>query len=172
MAPQTVENLSNHNAGFVSRLIAFSIDLVILAGIDALVIVFAGLLLGFFGLDAALSAPRGGESVMITILRVALIVSASLFNVVLISGYLLLFWLLAGQTPGKALIGLAVVSVTGEPITWWQAVRRLLGYWISALPFFLGFFWVLIDDRRQGWHDKFARTRVVYSSRESLLRIR
>jgi uncharacterized RDD family membrane protein YckC len=28
--------------------------------------------------------------------------------------------------------------------------------------FFLGYLWILVDDRRQGWHDKLARTLVVY----------
>jgi uncharacterized RDD family membrane protein YckC len=27
----------------------------------------------------------------------------------------------------------------------------------------LGFFWILIDDRRQGWHDKIAGTLVIYT---------
>jgi uncharacterized RDD family membrane protein YckC len=31
------------------------------------------------------------------------------------------------------------------------------------IPLFLGFFWILIDDRRQGWHDKIAGTCVVYT---------
>jgi uncharacterized RDD family membrane protein YckC len=26
----------------------------------------------------------------------------------------------------------------------------------------LGFFWVLVDSRRQAWHDKFAETFVIY----------
>lgn len=41
-------------------------------------------------------------------------------------------------------------------------MRRVLGYYISFLALFLGFLWVLVDDRRQGWHDKIADTIVVY----------
>jgi uncharacterized RDD family membrane protein YckC len=29
------------------------------------------------------------------------------------------------------------------------------------LPLFLGFFWIAIDMRKQGWHDKLANTVVV-----------
>jgi uncharacterized RDD family membrane protein YckC len=29
--------------------------------------------------------------------------------------------------------------------------------------FFLGFLWILIDNRRQGWHDKMAGTCVIYN---------
>jgi uncharacterized RDD family membrane protein YckC len=34
---------------------------------------------------------------------------------------------------------------------------------LSALPLFAGFLWVLIDDERRGWHDRFAGTQVVYA---------
>jgi uncharacterized RDD family membrane protein YckC len=29
--------------------------------------------------------------------------------------------------------------------------------------FFLGFFWILADNQRQGWHDNLARTYVIYA---------
>jgi NhaC family Na+:H+ antiporter len=35
-------------------------------------------------------------------------------------------------------------------------------YLAMALPLFLGFFWVLWDSKRQGWHDKIAGTQVLY----------
>ncbi|MBX3651771.1 MAG: RDD family protein [Burkholderiales bacterium] len=34
-------------------------------------------------------------------------------------------------------------------------------YIASALPLFLGFIWVGIDKRKQGWHDKLAGTVVI-----------
>ncbi len=42
-----------------------------------------------------------------------------------------------------------------------QLVLRYLGYYVSAIPFGLGFLWVAFDPRKQGWHDKIARTVVV-----------
>jgi hypothetical protein len=44
-----------------------------------------------------------------------------------------------------------------------RAVIRFVGYFASLATVGLGFLWVLIDDRRQGLHDKMARTVVVYS---------
>ena len=41
-------------------------------------------------------------------------------------------------------------------------VKRYAGYLVSMLPFFLGFAWIAIDRRKQGWHDKIAGTVVVY----------
>jgi hypothetical protein len=40
---------------------------------------------------------------------------------------------------------------------------RLAGYHLSTIPMGLGYFAVLGDDKRQGWHDKIARTCVIYS---------
>jgi hypothetical protein len=65
--------------------------------------------------------------------------------------------------PAKRLIGLRVVSYHHKRIPLWRAVLRYLGYYISALPFGLGFLWILIDDRRMAWHDKLAGTCVLYA---------
>jgi uncharacterized RDD family membrane protein YckC len=69
---------------------------------------------------------------------------------------------ISGFTPGKALLGLRVVRTDGRPVNLGRAVLRLIAYLIAALPLFLGFIWILFDNRRQGWHDKIARTYVIY----------
>jgi uncharacterized RDD family membrane protein YckC len=56
-----------------------------------------------------------------------------------------------------------VDAATGGPPTLGRLVLRLLAYLVSALPFYLGFFWAALDRRRQGWHDKIARTIVINS---------
>lgn len=84
-------------------------------------------------------------------------------------GYLLgggvlvaLFWLLFQGTPGKLLLGCRIVDAhTGGRPQAWQMLVRILGYLLSAAPAGLGFFWIFWDARRQGWHDKLARTLVV-----------
>ena len=82
-------------------------------------------------------------------------------------GYPVGFWVLLGQTPGKLLMGVRVSQMTGQPLTIRRAALRYVGYWLSAIPFGLGFFWVLMDDRRQAWHDKLAGTYVVYDARSA-----
>ncbi|MBI1987435.1 MAG: RDD family protein [Nitrospinae bacterium] len=66
-----------------------------------------------------------------------------------------------GQTLGKLLLGIRVVGVKEDKVSSLQAFGRTMGYLLSALPLGLGFLWVLIDDRRQGWHDKLAGTFVI-----------
>jgi uncharacterized RDD family membrane protein YckC len=60
-------------------------------------------------------------------------------------------------------MGLKVVAPDGSHISVWRALIRVLMFFISAILFFLGFLWVLGDDRRQGWHDKVAGTFVIYA---------
>lgn len=78
--------------------------------------------------------------------------------------YCALFWLLAGRTPGMAVLGLRVVRADGGPVRWFAALVRavLLAY------FPIGALWLIVDRRRQALHDKVARTTVVraYSSSE------
>ena len=76
------------------------------------------------------------------------------------------FWMTKQATPGKMLLKLKIVDAqTGSPLTLGQSIGRYLGYYISILPFCLGFIWVGIDSKKQGWHDKLAGTVVVRSKK-------
>ena len=74
----------------------------------------------------------------------------------------LLFWAWKGATPGKMILGMKIVDAeTHELVPKGRLTLRYLGYYISMIPLFLGFFWVAWDKRKQGWHDKIARTVVI-----------
>lgn len=76
--------------------------------------------------------------------------------------YTVLFWIYLGGTPGKRLFALKVLDeATGHKVTAGQAVIRYLGYIPSTIVLLLGFFWVAFDAKKQGWHDKMAKTVVV-----------
>ena len=75
----------------------------------------------------------------------------------------ILFWRRYGGTPGKLAVYARIVDArTGEAASTGRLVARYFGYFISSLPLFLGFAWIAIDRRKQGWHDKIAGTLVVY----------
>ena len=75
----------------------------------------------------------------------------------------ILFWIYKAATPGKmALSAVVVDEKTGGKPTANQAIIRYLGYYISLIPLGLGFIWVAIDKKKQGWHDKIAGTVVIY----------
>jgi uncharacterized RDD family membrane protein YckC len=69
-----------------------------------------------------------------------------------------------GQTMGHAAVGIKVLGENGGPVSYWQAFIRWVGYFICTLSFFIGFLALARDPRRQGWHDKIARTVVVGES--------
>ncbi len=67
-----------------------------------------------------------------------------------------------GTTPGKNLLDLEVLDADGDPAGFWRMiVREWIAKPLSGLVFGLGFLWILIDDERQGWHDKLCDTHVV-----------
>ena len=86
-----------------------------------------------------------------------------LIQAVLPTVAVILFWRYQGATPGKMAIGAHIVDAAsgGRPTTA-RLVIRYFAYIVSALPLCLGFFWIALDRRKQGWHDKIANTVVVY----------
>jgi len=85
----------------------------------------------------------------------------------LVSAYLILFWTLVGQTPGMSLMHLRVAARDGARPGLGQSMVRLAGMVLAAIPLMAGFALILVDDRRQGLHDKLARTIVLYVPEEA-----
>ncbi len=150
-------------AGFVSRAIAFIIDIVAMTVTLVVSIALAQAVLGFFTLYGLLGQRITDSAPFQTVVGVALAVLGAAIAI----GYPVGFWVLLGQTPGKLLLGVRIAQVTGKPLTIRRALLRYLGYFLSAIPLGLGFLWVLMDEHRQGWHDKLAGTYVVYDSRST-----
>lgn len=77
------------------------------------------------------------------------------------------FWKKFLGTPGKMLLRLRVVDAkTGQALSTPQAIGRYLGYYVSTIPLLLGFFWIGIDKKKQGFHDKLAGTVVVHDKEQ------
>ena len=75
----------------------------------------------------------------------------------------IIFWQYKQATPGKMLFNARIVDAkTGNKPSNGQWIIRYLGYIPSTLVFGLGFLWVALDKKKQGWHDKMAGTVVVY----------
>jgi len=80
---------------------------------------------------------------------------------------IILLWYWKGATPGKMFLSMKIVDAEtlGEP-TKAQWIIRYFAYILSFVPLFLGFFWIAFDKKRQGWHDKIAKTVVIYTKKE------
>ena len=150
--PSTI--LLGQYAGFVTRLIAWGIDQLIVSGILTLLGIVITWLLNTLGLNEWLQTEGWIQLIVVFLLLGLVLVIPLLYRVG--------FWVLAGQTPGKRGMGVRIERTDGDRVKWGNAIRRQIGYWISSI-LFLGYFWILIDNRRQGWHDKLAGTLVVYA---------
>ncbi len=68
-----------------------------------------------------------------------------------------------GQTWGRKIVGIKVVGeTTGDPIGFGRALgRQLFASFISGQILYLGYLWMLWDDKKQTWHDKVVNSIVV-----------
>lgn len=133
----------NKFGGFTPRLIAFTID-----GSIALVLAFV--------LTAVIQALIGqpfsyGKN---SPFRLIITLISIVYNIMFITLY--------GQTLGKRLFHLKVVNTSYQKLSFLQVLKReVLGKFISSLLFSLGYIWAAIDDKKQAWHDKIAKTYVI-----------
>jgi uncharacterized RDD family membrane protein YckC len=136
------------HVGLIARGLAGLLDAVILNGI------FLGVaaLLGF--VVSALGDPNGVSTAGIVFGLGAWIVFGSL--------YLLIFWSLAGQTPGMRLLSIRIETRDGSRrLGLRRAFRRLVGLALAVIPLGIGLLSVLSHDDRRGWWDRRADTDVV-----------
>ena len=143
-----IEATQPHYAGFARRLVAALIDTLILS----LVLELMYLLFWGHG-NMRLVAVDGNVQLMSE--------GGWLDNLFFLLATIVL-WVKYGGTPGKLLMGCHVIDLaTGKYLTPGKALLRYLAYFVSALPLGLGFFWIIWDKRKQGFHDKIAKTVVV-----------
>lgn len=77
--------------------------------------------------------------------------------------YLWISYTVFGKTIGKLMFGVRVVSSDGDIVLrGGQTLIRVLTYPLSFLIFGIGLLGVVFNRRRQAWHDRFAKTAVVY----------
>jgi uncharacterized RDD family membrane protein YckC len=151
-------------AGFASRLIAFIVDIIVIS----IVLVASGWFihtsLDMLGIVPFLYRLFQNSASVTAILDFLLgPVFGSFVSLIFIFFYYIFFWMAAGQTPGKYLMGVKVVALNYRKLRFRHAFLRYIGYFISGLALGLGYFWILVDDERRGWHDRIANTCVIYT---------
>lgn len=143
----------NNIASLWARLIAFLIDTAI--GLT----VFGALFL-------VVSTSDTQSALFSNLLRVTILVLFLSPLHILISSFFIEHF---GGTIGKLLTGIEITNENGKHVSFWRALfRSLIGYSVSSVLFFLGFIWIIVDKRRQGWHDMISGT-VVVVKRPSLM---
>ena len=76
-------------------------------------------------------------------------------------GYFIVPTVIWGRTPGKWVAGIVVVDSEGQTAGPAAIPREMIGKFVSYLAVGIGIFWLILDPKRQGWHDKIAGTYVV-----------
>src|SRR3954471_6217242 len=130
--------ITGQQAGFASRLCAFSLDLVLINFALILATAAAGVVLRYFNFDNLFNI---GEEPT-TLGRVIVSVISAVGFLICYFVYPIFFWVTIGQTPGKLLFGLRVIRTDGQRLGVGKAFLRCIGYWISAIVFALGFLWI------------------------------
>ncbi|KPK26450.1 MAG: hypothetical protein AMJ61_08930 [Desulfobacterales bacterium SG8_35_2] len=132
---------------------ALAIDLVLLAALYIFLFsLFAGLLLN--------AVMRFELSAILTLFSSYLIVFP-IFFVLFHMFYFTLFHALSGQTIGKMIMGIRVVTSDNKELTPAVAFLRWTGYIVSFIPLASGFLWSAVDKDHCAWHDRLAETRVI-----------
>jgi uncharacterized RDD family membrane protein YckC len=144
----TRTDVTGNYAGAATRLVAHWADL----GIAGLLFVA-----GSTALDYVLGAVAGLDTS---------VDSLSIGRAVAFAVWLFLYWwvsiAVAGKTPGKALLGLRVLSRQGTMLSSGRAALRALALPISYLLFGAGFLGIVVSRERRALHDLIAGSAVVY----------
>ncbi len=145
LIPREGRPIQGLRAGIVSRLIANSIDLAVLAA------AMAGI---YLGINAIRFLWNSHNFQFSSVDRgVTFVVGA-----VLLFGYLTVAWVTAGQTVGDHVLGLRVVGRKGEHIRLHLAAVRSL----FCVVFPIGILWVAVSPANRSIQDVVLRTSVRY----------
>ena len=137
-------------AGFIPRLGAFAIDAGAILSVLALFFLGALAVLGSYGYGwSHIRTPAGIGALFVPFYLLGLFVSMCYYT--FFSGW-------TGRTPGKALMGLDIQRTDGGEMTYSRAFLRWVGYLVSITFAGLGFLWIVIDERKRGWHDYLSGT--------------
>ncbi|MFQ5676999.1 MAG: RDD family protein, partial [bacterium] len=72
--------------------------------------------------------------------------------------YFVAMWATRDATIGKLIVGLRIVTVDGQPLTFKDALIRFIIWMPLSVP---AFCWVFLDKKKQALYDKAAKTVVV-----------
>ena len=137
------------SASFMSRAVAFIIDILAIWGLSQ-IIIYPVVQLSGMG-DLYFLAPA---------LSIANIASGILYF-----AYFVLMTHFTQATLGKMVTGITVVSRNADKLTFSQVIfRELIGRYINNFLWYLPYLLVLFTERRIGLHDYFADTYVVKNS--------
>lgn len=139
-------------ATFGQRLLSLLIDLIL--------ILVCTLIIWFFGIAFTASPDQilGEKS---TVKLSDILSSIALLYFLFGFFYSMLFHYLTGSSIGKMLMGLHLVSKDSYRVSFYRIIFRNLFFLLNILTLFIGYIWIIADERGQALHDKLSKTFVV-----------
>lgn len=128
-------------AGFWLRVLALTIDEIILVGITYILYQWI--------------------KTMILVPWIDSIWFILLFYELVDYNYYTLFWVFGGQTIGKMIVRTKIVKTDGSKFTYKDAFIRYWVWMIGVALLGIGYFWIAWQKIKQGWNDLAAKTYVV-----------
>jgi uncharacterized RDD family membrane protein YckC len=156
-----VQSGSVEYAGFGIRLLAWLIDLLVLLFFLRFIIALISYFFSYFFIAFILIYVSivSADSSIVRFLSDFIGVFIG-FSVTLL--YFTLFWSSKFQgTPGKIVLGLKIVDVNGNKISYFTALIRYISTIISSLLLGIGYLLIIFDGKKQALHDKLASTYVI-----------
>jgi uncharacterized RDD family membrane protein YckC len=137
-------------APFILRCAALCVDYMLVVLIPVLILMI-GRMMGNDG-SKLLGGPLSSMGWLIAVL-------IGLTNLIILPS-------ISGQSIGKALTGIRIVSTNGEAAHFNQLLRRnILGYLLTCVTFFLGFIVAAFTDTGRALHDYVGGTVVIYAQK-------
>ena len=146
-------NASGNTANFGVRAIALAIDVALISTIYSLMFLLLA--------DWLVRKGAGQDPLAILMLVFSFLVIWPAGLIFLHMSYFTLFHAWSGQTIGKMIMGIRVVSRDNNTVSLSVSFLRWTGYLVSFLPLAAGFLWSAVDIEHCAWHDRLARTRVI-----------
>lgn len=136
-------------AGFWSRVAAYLIDFLIVGAIAS---ILSRMLFGYYypHFESGQNSSAGGVSLLVSWIYFAYQESSA-----------------KQATIGKLAVGIKVCSENGQRLTFANATGRHFAKILSAIIIFIGFIMVAFDEKKQGLHDKLAKTLVIYNNKKN-----
>jgi uncharacterized RDD family membrane protein YckC len=147
-------------APYLRRILAFLIDVIIIG----LIYVFLELLFQFLGFQVLAIDVENFTHVVFKSTDLGntaqFIIKWILISIPTLYCTLTTFFL-EGQTFGKKIFKIQIISLYHKKIGFWHCLERSLGYVASTLEFGLGFIQAVWNNNRMTLHDKIAETIVI-----------
>ena len=89
------------------------------------------------------------------------VLTAFLLQPLLVTAYIIGFWIGQGATPGQMAVGIKVVMANGLPVEFGAACLRYVGYIACALTLGIGYLMIAFTAEKRGLHDNIAGTVVI-----------